>query len=528
MSKQSIPVIDIFAGPGGLSEGFSRHQYGTENTLGFDIKLSIENDVHALDTLRLRSFYRHAQSPKSRRAYRRYLKGEIGKDVLFKSDKYAAQRAISDVLDGELGEVPALEIHGEIDRALEGAKDPILIGGPPCQAYSLAGRSRMLPVLGEELFEADPRHQLYKEYLRILAVHEPVVFVFENVRGLLSSKINGESVFSHIREDLMNPAPTVNTHPLPRTEPKYTLFSVTERVKEGEELTPKQFVVKSELYGVPQNRHRVIILGVRNDFLERTGRIPGLLESDPGGKRRISEVIEGLPRLRSSQSRPKGDFQAWITCLRNLESKVKNGNSLHEDSSIHDQILNGISDAIETACVENLGTGSRYLDYRGQSKYSPINSWYRSGRSRGITNHETRGHMASDLERYLFASVYSDVIGRTPSMKDFPDWLLPAHKNLTDRRRRSHFADRFRVQVKSLAATTITSHISKDGHYFIHFDPSQCRSLTVREAARVQTFPDDYHFEGPRTEQYSQVGNAVPPYLAYQIAGIVSDLLSPK
>ena len=142
----------------------------------------------------------------------------------------------------------------------------------------------------------------------------------------------------------------------------------------------------------------------------------------------------------------------------------------------------------------------------------------------GIIQHEARQHMASDLARYLFAATFAQEFGHSPKLDQFPLPLLPDHQNARDLlERKAPFPDRFRVQCGNGPSSTIVSHIAKDGHYYIHYDPLQCRSLTVREAAILQSFPDDYFFCGPRTAQYVQVGNAVPPLLAEQIAKVLAD-----
>ena len=172
-----------------------------------------------------------------------------------------------------------------------------------------------------------------------------------------------------------------------------------------------------------------------------------------------------------------------------------------------------------------LTSGGIAVSKQEPTEHTELSDWFRAAKIPVALNHESRGHMPSDLHRYLYSSAFAAVYEYSPKLKDFPASLLPAHKNVNKKTGEAIFDDRFRTQCKYKPSTTVTSHIHKDGHYFIHPEPAQCRSLSVREAARLQTFPDDYLFCGPRTEQFKQVGNAVPPLLAFQIAKTVKSIL---
>ena len=173
--------------------------------------------------------------------------------------------------------------------------------------------------------------------------------------------------------------------------------------------------------------------------------------------------------------------------------------------------------------TQSFSLGDEYIVHdKASSRYK---TWFFDSKLGGVCNHTARKHIKKDLCRYFYAACFAKEYLKSPTINDFPRVIWPDHENILEASKGSMFADRFRVQIKNKPSTTITCHISKDGHYFIHPDPVQCRSLTVREAARLQTFPDNYFFEGPRTSQYSQVGNAVPPLLAKKIATIVYDLI---
>jgi DNA (cytosine-5)-methyltransferase 1 len=509
-SDVSIPIIDLFAGPGGLGEGFSSYQ--TSDSKPFKISLSIEKNPAAHNTLELRSFFRQFPIGFVPENYYLYLQRQISREYLFNSHPDEAHAAMQEAWCAELGseKYPHEVVDERIKGALGMSRSPhwILIGGPPCQAYSVAGRSRIKYGKVNVSYDEDHRHFLYKEYLRILAVHRPSVFVMENVPGILSSEVKGEKTFPRILNDLKNPDKSIGLDMT--TALTYRIYSITKSFDNPEKHKPADFIVKAEEYGIPQARHRVILLGIRNDIDIR----PSALErAEPVS---MWDVIGDLPKLRSTISRGNDSCEAWESALRGI-ADAEWLTDINHYIDVKEKLIKVSRDI---RCIYN--SGDEFIPGKSRPLFNA--EWYCDENINGICNHTARSHMKEDLYRYIYAACFASIYELSPQLIDFPPPIWPKHKNVMKSLRGDMFADRFRVQVKTRASTTITSHISKDGHYFIHPDPYQCRSLTVREAARLQTFPDNYFFEGTRTEQYHQVGNAVPPLLAREIAAIVYKL----
>ena len=511
-----FPVIDLFAGPGGLGEGFSS-LFDTGGKRTFKIRLSIEMNTYAHRTLEMRAFLREFPPCRAPDDYYDYLAEKMTREQLFARHPDAAVSATREAWHTELGGegVPEDLVDTRIKDALGRASNWVLIGGPPCQAYSLVGRSRVIgDGKGRAKYDSDPRHHLYRHYLRILAVHRPPVFVMENVKGLLSAEVKQERIFDRILEDLKNPLAAVTSARMSKDDSlEYRLMPLVPTRGEvlGGLFEPEDFILRAEKFGIPQARHRLIILGIRSDLETQ----PDLLKESKEVS--VESAICDLPRLRSGLSKFDDTNENWrlLVSLAQNESWLKNGTM---PSGVRAGII-----AVIKQLEPGLSRGGSYI--AGSTRPMCHPSWFTDPKLTGVCNHETRGHISADLHRYLFASVFAKETKRSPLLEDFPKQLLPKHKNVIAALKETKFNDRFRVQMADRPSTTVVSHISKDGHYFIHYDPTQCRSLTVREAARLQTFPDNYFFEGPRTEQYRQVGNAVPPLLAKQIAKIVADLL---
>jgi DNA (cytosine-5)-methyltransferase 1 len=328
---------------------------------------------------------------------------------------------------------------------------------------------------------------------------------------MLSSTVESRLIFEMLMEDLASLGTGHGHH--------YELRAI--RLADGmatlqEAAQPSDFIVRAEQFGVPQRRHRVIIVGIRSDL---AARAVGASISVPCTTRTVDEIIGNMPSLRSGISRASDTAEAWkeeVAGFARLLAKIFKGDDDGTLASEFRELKEVLKHGAETR------RASAMLPPAYGTSNDDLMRWLERPGLRALAQHETRGHMATDLGRYLFAAVFGKVRGYSPKAADFPLALSPDHRNWHS----GVFNDRFRVQLAHEPSTTVTSHISKDGHYFIHPDPLQCRSLTVREAARLQTFPDDYLFLGNRTQQYVQVGNAVPPFLARQIAALIHSSLT--
>jgi DNA (cytosine-5)-methyltransferase 1 len=522
LSRSVIPVIDLFAGPGGLCEGFSSI-VDKKGTRRFAVKVSIEKDPIAHRTLMLRALFRKFPKGKIPQAYYDYVRGTIKREQFYAHPdiKEAAEDAAKEARLAELGKTPHEEIDVWIKEALGDNTNWVLIGGPPCQAYSLAGRSKMRGK-DPKAFEADKRHFLYTEYLRIIQKFEPAVFVMENVKGMLNSKHGGSPIFDRIIADLRQPKDGLS-------------YDVRSLVVAGDELKPRDYVIEADDYGVPQSRHRVILFGIRSDVAVATQALKDhprwFLMKKSNAKVCVNDALAGLPALRSKLSQEPDSHEAWLTALRDAPHGLK---MWRTPIRMKIEILMASS---KKKALAYASSGSSYIPLKTMKTGTmpdELRKWFLDPRLGGVLQHESRSHMRSDLQRYLFASCFAKLARYSPKLNAYPPRLLPDHGNLKQNEddeegKAIPFSDRFRVQVGWEPSTTVVAHIKKDGHYYIHPDPSQCRSLTVREAARLQTFPDNYFFEGNRTEQYGQIGNAVPPLLANKIAkAVLKFLISPR
>jgi DNA (cytosine-5)-methyltransferase 1 len=412
--KGSLRFLDLFAGGGGLSEGFVR--------AGFQPVAHVEMDPSACYTLKTRMARHWLVENNREEVYIEYLNRLISRKELYDS---VPKNILSSIINAKIEKNTLPGIFSKIDELIGGAKIDLIIGGPPCQAYSLVGRSRTANKM-----VGDKRNYLYIYYAEFLEKYRPEYFVFENVTGLLSAKDNT----GNLHLDNM------------RVAFDQAGYHVEEKILSAAD------------YGVLQNRKRVILVGRPK---ERKFQYPEPSKWTPE-KVQVREIFSDLPSLQS------GKGSAGPCKMK----KYKKG----------------------------------YLYDAGiKSNIFPV-TW-----------HQARPNKEQDLEIYRLEVELWNKEKKRLDYNMLPERLKTHHN-------RESFTDRFKVVAANLKYShTVVAHIAKDGHYYIHPDIKQNRSITPREAARLQTFPDDFYFETAsgipeRTPAFRQIGNAVPVLMAEKIA----------
>ena len=496
MKREAVPVVDLFAGAGGLTEGFAALK-------GFEVAMSIEMEPTAYRTLRLRSFL-HKFPAGFPPEYYAFLNGDVAREPDWLSlYPHEWREACDNTRCLKLGTSDAdTFIRARVAklRAAHGGRT-VLVGGPPCQSYSVKRRR------SNSNLDMDARQTLYMEFVKVLAQLQPAVAVMENVRGILSARHLGRPVIGDVMKALTNAG----------GKARYRLVSLAPPVKGralDTSLNPKEFLVRSEDHGVPQARHRVFLVCVRSDL---AASLPPLDMSEH--RVSVHDAIGGMPKLRSRLGKNDSN-DTWRQALNRARKLA--------ECDVQPDIAKAFLLALDAAFKATQGN----LPYRDASGgtgfpdtcHADLRDWLFDPNLKRLPNNEARSIMAADMGRYLYATAFAIATGKSPLTLDFPRSLASRHKSWAT----GKFTDRFRVQLGGQPATTIISHLSHEGHSAIHPDPGQCRSLTVREAARLQTFPDNYFFQGSRTQQYAQVGNAVPPYLARQIAKRIWDFIQQR
>lgn len=401
---KKLNYIDLFAGAGGLSEGFIRE--------GFNPIAHVEMSPEASDTLRTRVAFHHFLQNGNLNQYYAYLKQDISRKELWGS---IPQELFESVINEEITDQSIGIIFSKIDLQLDSKSVDIIIGGPPCQAYSLVGRSR-----DPNRMQGDKRNFLFRYYAEFLKRYKPKYFVFENVLGLLTA---GNAKYLNEMLELF----------------KEIGYSADLKVLNAEE------------YGVLQRRRRVVIIGHRS---KKKFPFPEL-ETRPNNYQIKRDLFYDLPKLKPGEGLPNTKYVQPINEYLK-QTEIRNG-----------------------------------VDF--------------------VTQHITRQHNDRDLEIYSIA-IDKWLHGKERLKYDELPERLQTHN------KKDVFLDRFKVVDPTGHSHTVVAHISKDGHYYIYPDPKQVRSISVREAARIQSFPDDYFFEGGRSAAFKQIGNAVPPLMAQAIA----------